>query len=38
VPSPPPYAPYRFSWNLALEIHLTFTYAMLAYSINMGKI
>jgi hypothetical protein len=34
--SPPPYGPRRFSSKHAVEIHLTFAYAMLAYNINGG--
>jgi hypothetical protein len=36
VPSPPPYVPRRFSSKHVVEIHLTFAYAMSAYSINEG--
>jgi hypothetical protein len=37
APSPAPSAPRRFAWSITVEIHLTFAYAMLAYSMNGGK-
>jgi hypothetical protein len=36
TPSLPPYASCRFSSKPVVEIHLTFSYAMSAYSINGG--
>jgi hypothetical protein len=36
VPSLHPYAPPPLAWNVGMEIHLTFAYAISAYNINGG--